>query len=386
MACLPFSASFPPADMMAIQKELGKKEALLAYFLSSQANFVMVMTNKKTETVNLEAEASVIAEGIDTLLKAIQEEKASAFSTSSYQLHQQLLEPVKKQLKGKKSLAIVPYGPLTGLPFEVLLTKDSDGEGYAELDFLIEEAAVRYHHTASGLVHRPAGDKGEGLLVVAPFYEPNLGNGALASENTHLFNPAYQEQPKLREVAPDGKALLPLNGSEEEVRRARKAFATKADTLLEKEATEPAFTGQAGKYRYLHLTAYGFTHSIHPALSGIALSQQEASEEADGILFAPEIASLSLHAALVSLPHCACGGPGVSSISQPFLKAGARQVMASLWLDGQYPANLWVGSFYEKLQRGNSPTEALQQFKAEMLQEEANAAPQKWAGVVLMGH
>ena len=75
------------------------------------------------------------------------------FKETSYSVYKDILEPVLMEWpEGEiKSLAIVPDGLLTYLPFDILLTAQSKSAAYNDQPFLLRKYATRNLFSASTL-------------------------------------------------------------------------------------------------------------------------------------------------------------------------------------------------------------------------------------------
>jgi CHAT domain-containing protein/tetratricopeptide (TPR) repeat protein len=164
--------------------------------------------------------------------------------------------------------------------------------------------------------------------------------------------------------------------------------------LSRDNATESAFRGAAPHFRYLHLATHGFfapqevasalssvpddavrgsgafgregIKGSHPGLlSGVALSganTRDSKAGDDGILTAVEVADLDLERTeLVVLSACetgrgeAAGGEGVLGLQRAFQLAGARNVVASLWVIDDEATVALMRVFYHKLWNDKKP-------------------------------
>src|SRR5262249_10369987 len=91
-------------------------------------------------------------------------------------------------------------------------------------------------------------------------------------------------------------------------------------------------------YRLIHFATHGVIDTRYPDLSALALSGFDAAgAPTNGLLGLPDIYALHLNADLVVLSACetALGrdirGEGLLGLTQGFLYAGAKGVVASLW-------------------------------------------------------
>jgi len=101
---------------------------------------------------------------------------------------------------------------------------------------------------------------------------------------------------------------------------------------------------------------------------------------------------LDLSAQLTVLSACqtALGkdikGEGFVGLTQSFMSAGSKSVVASLWeVDDRATAILMADFYKSMLQQGMTPAAALRSTKLKMMQQEQWRAPYFWAGFVLQG-
>jgi hypothetical protein len=133
--------------------------------------------------------------------------------------------------------------------------------------------------------------------------------------------------------------------------------------LLGESATEHTLKQQPlGDYRVIHFAAHGIVSTKYPARSALVLLPGGGE---DGLLQAREILNLRLRAALVTLSACDTGAgdvygqEGVASLARPFLAAGARTVVASLWSTDDTFSLAIMREFYGQLAAGADKGEAL---------------------------
>jgi CHAT domain-containing protein len=133
--------------------------------------------------------------------------------------------------------------------------------------------------------------------------------------------------------------------------------------------------------------------SRYPGLSALALSQFDASGAAQrGFLRLHDIYDLELNADLVVLSACesALGrdvrGEGLIGLTQGFLYAGARTVVASLWqVPDRATAELMVRFYEYLLQEGLRPAAALRKAQLASAADRRWSNPYFWSGFVLVG-
>jgi len=97
---------------------------------------------------------------------------------------------------------------------------------------------------------------------------------------------------------------------------------------------------------------------------------------------------LHLNSALVILSACKTGiGPageaGIANISNAFLQAGARTVVASFWPVADHATSEIMGRFYTQLASNESKADALRKAAFSMLQ--SGLPPYYWASFQISG-
>ena len=155
-----------------------------------------------------------------------------------------------------------------------------------------------------------------------------------------------------------------------------------------------AMSDDLSKYRIIHFATHSFLDSMHPELSGIALSMLDRQgKPQDGFLRSHEVFNLRLGAELVVLSGCRTGlgkevkGEGLYGMTRGFMYAGSKRVLVSLWdVQDQATARL-MSDFYRGLLGPKRPpaAAALRAAQIAIWREGRWQAPYYWAGFVLQG-
>ncbi len=172
----------------------------------------------------------------------------------------------------------------------------------------------------------------------------------------------------------------------------------RSQSLRKDKATEQRVRDLAPTCRYMHFATHGYfadgrlrsttaaesradVRNLHPGLlSGLVLAganQPVDPQQDDGILTALEVQELDLSGMeLATLSACqtglgkSIGGEGALGLQRAFQIAGARTVVASLWLVEDRAGRQLMTDFYENLwQKKLSKIEALRQAQLSMLEE-----------------
>jgi CHAT domain-containing protein len=185
-----------------------------------------------------------------------------------------------------------------------------------------------------------------------------------------------------------------LPHSAEEVAGIARLYPAAAVTQLTGEsATESGVKANLGGHRILHLAAHAVVDETNPEFSGLLLSHPlRPGRDDNGFLQMYEILNCRLRADLVVLSACDTGlgkrmeGEGLVGLTQAFLYAGARALLASLWqVQDRSTAELMI-RFHKHLQRaGVTPAEALGQAQLALIEQGEFAHPYFWAAFSLIG-
>jgi CHAT domain-containing protein len=270
-------------------------------------------------------------------------------------LYQLLIEPARDAgvMTGKDHLIVVPHAELHLLPFAALVP--DAGKDH----FLVERVTILTAPSASlwlRLTGRDDHSRSGTVLALAP---------------RASVLPASQ-----REV--DGIAQL---------------YGAGTTVLRGGAATREAFLARAPSSAVIHLASLGVLNRHNPLFSFVELAPHGPD---DGRLAVTDVLALRLNARLVTLSACQTAlGAGAHSdvpagdewvgFTSAFLRAGSRNVLASLWPVEDDPTASLMFSFYEALRAGAPVADALADAQRAAIRDPARADPIRWAGFVLTG-
>ncbi|MCP4663406.1 MAG: CHAT domain-containing protein [bacterium] len=380
-----------PARLEEIQELLDERTLLVEYTLGAERSFVWVLTPESVRSFELAAGPVIedAARGAYAVLanshRRLVRRQADPVLD---ELSRLLLDPVAEHL-GVRRLLIIPDGALHYIPFAALPIPSPPvaAGGSPTPRPLVAEHEVVTLPSASTLAElrrardqrrRPAAT----LAVVA--------NPVFDAADPRVRRPAGTPEAGGKSTA---EPLRPLPFSGDEA-KAILDLVPAAERLAALDfAAGRAILGKLGDYRLLHFATHGFFDSEHPELSWIALSMvDEEGRPQDGTLRAHEIYRLDLAADLVVLSAChtALGpevrGEGLIGLTRPFMVAGARRVVVSLWqVEDRATAELMKRFYRRMLVDGRSPAAALRQAQLALRRQEGWEAPYYWAGFVLHG-
>ena len=283
-------------------------------------------------------------------------------------LHGALFGEVQDLVSGKH-LLIVPSGPLTQLPFQVLITKEPTSSDHRDAAWLAREHAITVLPSVASLkALRRVGKPSNATRPMIGFGNPLLDGPDVRFANQAKLVREKQRCPETHARQLAARPDLPSIGgiqtraglADVSLIRAQAPLPETADELcavaadvkadassihLGAQATERSIkrlssSGELAKYRMLHFATHGvlagqLDGTREPGL--ILTPPDKATEEDDGYLSASEIASLKLDAALVILSACntaagtATSGEALSGLARAFIYAQARALLVSHW-------------------------------------------------------
>jgi len=349
-------------------------------------------------------------------------------------LYKDLFGQVEDLVKDKR-LLVVADGPLTALPFQVLVTEQPDAafpryyDGYAKAKWLGVRQAISVlpsvaslkalrSHAGKSAAPSPYLGVGNPLLTgpggndrsaferqgCAPSARPETV--ALAAQRGLSPSPFTElafadvenlrRQPPLPETADEVCAVAKLLGADPQASIHLGADATEAHVKALSAA------GTLARSRVLHFATHGLVAAQTRDIARLARAEpallltppQAASDEDDGLLTASEVAGLKLDADWVILSACntaaggATGAEALSGLARTFFYAGARALLVSHWyVDSDTTVDLVRGTF-EALAADPAigRAEALQRAMTALIARGGRTAhPALWAPFVVVG-
>ena len=291
------------------------------------------------------------------------------FRRPARRLYDLLLAPAAPELRGRRTLCIVPDGPLWDLPFQAL---QPDGSSvllerhaihYApSLSFLSELAARQVRHPSRATTLLAVGDPDPGTAVPAAL------TGTL------------------------GPGLARLPEAEREVRTLARLYGPgRSAVYLAALASEERVKAAAAHYRVLHFATHALLDDRNPMYSSLVLSRVRPGSGEDGLLQAWELFDLHLDADLVVLSACQTArgrpqaGEGMIGMIWALAAAGSPATLASQWeVDSASTSRLMV-EFHRGWLAGLDKAEALRRAALAVRAEPGYSHPFYWAPFVLVG-
>lgn len=354
--------------------------------------------------LKLEEQVRVLRLQVD---KTTWQEQMAPFDRSlAYTLYQEVLAPVDRVFKDKANLFVVATGPLTSLPFAMLVTEppaggaagDRDPEALRQTAWLIKrQASVTLPSVSSLRALRLYADKRSGSEAFAGFGDPVFDDTARDTRRVSELSRFFRgDQPILGML----RTLPRLKATGDEVRAmARILGAPDSDVYVRERATETQIkTRDLSRKRIIEIATHGLVAGdFSYAEPGLAFTPPNAATDLDdGYLASSEAARLNLHADMVILSACDTaagevpGANGLSGLARAFILAGTKSLLASHWAIDDQAAMLLTTRTVLGIQKSpaRGRAEALRQAMLSVMNEPGDpvhAHPVTWAPFVLVG-
>lgn len=254
---------------------------------------------------------------------------------------------------------------------------------------------LRLADATSRLLISPSGDLS--AIPFAALPDPRSGNPLMQSLEVayipSLLSLALQRSRPAALHPHDLMAVAPLDalpGSAAEIKRIGRLAGTRADLLVDRDATETAIrTRPLDRYKVLHFASHAMLDPRFPSRSAIELARAGPGD--DGRLQVHEIYRLRLSDQLVVLSACATAygrasaAEGMQSLTRAFTHAGARAVVGTLWKVEDRAAARFVEQMYGHLAAGRSVSASLRAAQLAVSGERAYATAADWAPWMVAG-
>jgi CHAT domain-containing protein len=331
--------SINPLRAGEIQALLDDNTILIEYFIGTENRFIFIVTKEKVLAMPLEIDSKKLFQKVrEFRVRAVEGITLDRLFSKAYErplsdLYEILIQPIEKEIFGKKNLIIVPHGMLHYLPFQALLSREGK--------YLIESFTISYLPSATVLKYARVKNKGNRKDLFA------------------AGNPATE--------------LPPLPAAELEVKEVSAIF-EKRLVLIGQQATKTSVKSQGSRYDLMLLSTHGEMIESSPLKSNLRFTP---SERDNGRLTVSEIFDMEIKANLVTLSACETAlvkgeagdfpqGDDLVGLSRAFIHAGAPSVVASLWKVSDDSTVQLMRNFYQNL-RSIPKAEALRKAQMDLM-------------------
>jgi CHAT domain-containing protein len=340
--------TFPRANPQQLAARF--RSTLLFYSLGIRHSYLWVITPQKTTLLSLPPQSE-----IDPLVKSHRERildgdnPLETANSPAAKLYSILVAPAAKLIPRNSRVIVLPDGSLYSLNFETLIVPGPAPH------YWIQDVTLT---NASSLT-----------LLQRSRSTPPPQNARLFLVGDAISSDA--QFPPLRQAA---REMTLVKGHFSEARRRILAGA---------DATPPSyFSAGPERFDFLHFVTHGTASRTHPLDSAVILTKSGDSAK----LYAHEIITRPLHAYLVTVSACdgvgtrSYAGEGLVGLSWAFLRAGAHNVIASLWEVNDDSTPRLMDALYKGVKAGQDPAAALRNAKLSLVRSQGNfRKPFYWA-------
>lgn len=263
--------------------------------------------------------------------------------------YKNLLLPAKSTYN---NLIIIPDGILNFLPFEALITEESNTMHFEKMHYLIHDFNIAYNNSACFYLEtKPFREKEKTVLGIFPVFE---------------------------------KTNHALTYSKKELQSIRNNF--KGRFFENSDATYQNFKNNAAKYSILHLSTHATVGDIETPASIKFFYREILYSELYHLNINPNLVVLSARETEIGRPH---RSESAMSLAKGFQFAGAQNLLFSIWKVNDYTTSVFMGYFYKSIKKNNSYFESNHQAKLAFLNDtkisNAKKSPYYWASFVYYG-
>lgn len=361
--------------LAAVQGRLEPGTLLLEYWFTGAAAAVVWITHEASGIVRIPVPPA--AAELASFARELSAGSGEGWRRGASALGERLLsgiEPLSRP--GVRHVVVVPDGPLSALPFEVLALPGAGGA------LVIERFDVSYVPSASIVLRdapRARGWSPPWRRHLLAFGDPVAARGASRALPDALSDEESRE--RLPSSAEEVLAIASLLGG------------ARAELHLGPENQRKHLVqGRARGVPLVHLSTHATADDQSPERSRILFSPDDG-EGGAGHLFLKEVFDLDLRGVdLTTLSACdtergkIVRGEGLQAFSRALLSAGSRATVTTLWRVRDRPTTELMKQLYFELGRGEPKAEALRRAKLRFLRSDTPLRhPRFWAAFVLSG-
>lgn len=300
-------------------------------------------------------------------------QEKSDFIKHSYHLFSLLLSD--NEFDNNTNLTIIPDGKLNQLPFDVLLSHETETKSsYQQLPYLLKDHVIHYVGSVSHY-NRILNNKAQETTANYKGFAPSYGNNKIT--DVSISRGEYNLNPLLYNTREVESASQLLNGQK----------------FLFQNASETIFKREAPDVEILHLAMHTRINDRFPLETHLLFNKDTSSID-DGKLYVDELAKMNLNNKLVVLSACETNvgeqiaGEGILGIARAFQIALCPNIVLTNWLVDDKSSSMIMDDFFIGLKNKYSAAAALQKSKLSFLENcsTIHSHPKYWAAFSFYGN
>jgi len=370
-----------------VQDKIAHRDAVIEYVLSDTLLITYVIDRKGINAFSQEIGPEFADECLEYYMLLNNQNFSGGvhknyrrYVNLGHKFYKTLIEPCL-EYTDRKNFTIVPDGAITYIPFEGLITRETDTEyiNYMDLPYLIKDFSIGYSHSSTLMFSERYKSKSpdDKVLAFAPSYTNPLDR---------------MDTAQFRQIELGSEYFFPLVETIKEVQSINETVPSKV--FLNEMATEANFKKNAADYNVLHLAMHTIMRDDAPLYSLLAFTNADPGDTIeDNKLYAYEVYNMELNAQMAVLSSCNSGtgkmqkGEGMMSLARGFIYAGCPSIIMTLWQVTDKSSSELMTSFYKYLKRGRSKQEAMRLAKIDYLEQadDLTSNPYFWSGFVVLG-
>jgi len=363
---------FKPLSAGELSRLITDDEALLQVSVVGEDVFVFGQSREKRAWMRAGVSRQDLARDVQALRQTLDADREIPFDTArAHKLYQALLAPLRDVLGTKRKLVVVPTGPLSSIPLEVLLTAPvpvpKAKTDYREMPWLVKQKAILVVPSIGSLQAlrqlSPAAiaDAAPFLGVANPVYRapgsttPAAAPGATrGTRRSALANYWRGGGADVGRIFAD---VEELPETENEVRTVGAEIGKGHEVLkLREDASVSSLRAlPLDRFKVIYFATHGLVAVEVAGLAepALVLSRPPQPKADDvGLLTATDVSQLKLMADWVVLSACNTaagdqpGADGLRGLARAFFQSGARALLVSHWrIDSEATVDLMTRLF-----------------------------------------
>ncbi|QAA82656.1 CHAT domain-containing protein [Aequorivita sp. H23M31] len=360
-----------------LQQKIPENTTVIRYIFIEDALYAFVVSSSIKKMIKLNWEK--LENGISNLSE--NNFSVSEISPKLHKLYQVLWFPLESFVK-TKNVVIVPDRELFNLSFETLTPEPIKDFKEMATNSLLAKYNISYNFSL--LLYKDknkvANFSSEYIAFAPGFTKKMKEDYKMAIKDSVNLDKTYL-------------TLLPQPFSEDLVKEYSRIF--DGEYYINENASKDLFIDRAKEHKIIHIGTHAESNNVSPELSRLIFAKRtDDKQDYDAnSLYSYEIYNIDLSSNLAILTACETGKPtyqageGMISLAHAFNYAGSESILTSLWEIDEVSSTEIVRRFYENLAKGLPKDEALRNAKLEYIKSARGrtAAPQYWAGLVLIG-